>query len=288
MSNLLNCFALVDDKENLIRRIQLNGNLQKNLSVFFYKQKEEFLREKDLINFDANYKPDRNELFVISDYPINEIFSNCISNPIGCDTLNLNNTDFKIKAIFAGFKENDSLLVLFQVFDTRKILEKGFTLLNSNNTFTKLEYPGIILQENLSAVFDEKKLYFSSYFIAKRFLDLSNYYAEATDAELDQFGENDLIDIEDIEFFKEISDSVIRRKIAVILNSKSLENVTITEIKTEASNYNIEMPTKNGKIVIPTDKKKLKDIISFLEEDFFTTPLTKRKCRTNSKIVLGR
>jgi hypothetical protein len=74
-----------------------------------------------------------------------------------------------------------------------------------------------------------------------------------------------------------------------------LKDISVTDIQTVANNFNAELPEEHhinitvnddGKLVIPEDKKQLKELIRFLDEDYVTAPLTKRKCLTNSKQYL--
>ena len=69
----------------------------------------------------------------------------------------------------------------------------------------------------------------------------------------------------------------------------------MADMQTIANNFNQELPEEHhihiavnddGKLVIPEDKKQLKELIRFLDEDYVTAPLTKRKCLTNSKKYL--
>jgi len=63
--------------------------------------------------------------------------------------------------------------------------------------------------------------------------------------------------------------------------------------KGETSNSNLNRirgkivnKTNNGKLIIPQDKKELKELFRFLDEDYVTAPLTQRRCLINSKKYL--
>lgn len=173
-------------------------------------------------------------------------------------------------------------------------MKQKITLINANSTFTKLIEPGIILPSRLSAIYDNGKLLFQSYHNTKRFLDLLSYFREATDFEMDVFLAHDLFDFEDKGSFKDNADSIVRKKIALLLTNNILEKITIAELESVAGELNsvvnednkINLKISDGKLIIPKDKKDLKELIRFLDEDYFTTPFTKRKCLTNSKTFL--
>ena len=151
------------------------------------------------------------------------------------------------------------------------------------------------MQDKLTAHFHNGTLYFTSYHNTKRFLDLADYYREATDTDLDDFAATDIFVFEDQASFKALADSIIRKKIALLQKNEVLKDLTVTDIQTVANNFNAELPEEHhiaitvnddGNLVIPKDKKQLKELIRFLDEDYVTAPLTKRKCLTNSKQYL--
>ena len=282
-----NLFALVSDEQNPVRRIPLSGNLQREITEFLIRQKKEFYTDQQKVDFSGSYTADEREVFRIQDFPLPPKIIEAIGNPLNFDHLNLAEEKHRIICLFMGERTNQKRFIAFQVFDSRKIISKGFTILYSRDTYTKLEDPGLTLQDKLTALFQENELLFYSYHNTRRFLDLSDYYREATDSDLDGFVSHDSLFVDDKETFMKNADSMVRKKVALLQKNKVLGSVSVNEIKTSAKQYDLEMQTRNGKkIVIPSDKKKLKDLLRFLDEDYFTTTLTKRKCITNSKKYL--
>ena len=295
MPDNINLFALVEDEQSPIRRIPLTADLGVELTQIFASQQSEFLSNKTEITFSGSYNVDNGEIFTIAEYPLSDAIGSALANPLPCQVLNLNNETHRIKALFTGHWSNNNKAVNFQVFDSGKLLTKGLTLIGSGNNYKKLEEPGLILQDKLTAHYANGILYFSSYHNTKRFLDLSEYYREATDTDLDAFVETELFVFEDESSFKENADSIIRKKVALLQKNEVLKNLTVTDIQTVANNFNQALPAEYhiqitidaaGKLVIPQDKKQLKELIRFLDEDYVTAPLTKRKCLTNSKQYL--
>jgi len=296
MPDNINLFALVEDEQAPIRRIPLTADLGVELAQFFAKQQNDFLDNKLRIEFSGSYNVDSGEIFTIKDYPLPEFIGNALSNPLPCQLLNLSEETHRIKALFTGNWANTNKTVNFQVFDAGKLLTKGFTLIGSDETYKKLKKPGLVLQDKLAAHFANDMLYFSSYHNAKRFLDLSVYYREATDTDLDAFVATDLFAFEDESSFKGSADSIIRKKVALLQKNKVLEDISVTDIQNIANNFNQDLPaefhisitiSEDGKLVVPKDKKQLKELIRFLDEDYLLAPLTKRKCLTNSKQYLN-
>lgn len=294
-NNTSNLFALVDDEDAPIRRIPMTAALNTELAQLFAEQQAALLGDRQPIAFTGSYNVDEGEIFTIADYPLPPAIGQAIGNPLTCPLLNLNTETHRIKALFSGTWTAANKTVNFQVFDAGKLLKRGFTLIGSGDTYKKLEEPGLMLQDKLTAHFHNGTLHFSSYHNTKRFLDLADYYREATDTDLDDFAATDLFAFEDEASFKEQADSIIRKKIALLQKNEVLKYLTVADIQTVANNFNAELPEEHhitimvnddGKLVIPEDKKQLKELIRFLDEDYVTAPLTKRKCLTNSKQYL--
>ncbi|MCV6613161.1 MAG: DUF4868 domain-containing protein [Amphritea sp.] len=298
-NNSAGLFALLDDTQQPVRRVPLTAALNQELAAMFAEQQAAFLGDKTEIAFSGSYNVDPGEIFTIADYPLSGVISDAIANPLTCQVLNLNNETHKIKALFSGVWNDQYKQVSFQAFDTGRLLSNRFTLyglpIHSGDTYKKLEEPGLILQDKLTAHFDNGTLFFSSYHNTKRFLDLADYYQEATDADLDTFAASELFSLEDASSFKENADSIIRKKIALLQKNHVLKDLQVSDIRSVADNFNQELPEEHhisieldddGKIVIPADKKQLKELVRFLDEDYVTAPLTKRKCLTNSKQYL--
>jgi len=295
-NNSTGLFALMDDAQQPVRRVPLTAALNQELAAMFAEQQAAFLGDKTERTFSGSYNVDPGEIFTIADYPLSVVISDAIANPLTCQVLNLKNETRKIKALFSGVWNDQSKQINFQVFDSGKLLKTGFTLIGSGDTYKKLEEPGLILQDKFTAHFDNGTLYFSSYHNTKRFLDLAEYYQEATDAELDTFAASELFSLEDASSFKDSADSIVRKKIALLQKNHVLKDLQVSDIQTVANNFNQELPEEHhisielddhGKIVIPADKKQLKELVRFLDEDYVTAPLTKRKCLTNSKQYLS-
>lgn len=294
-----NLFALVDDDDVAIRRIPLTAALNTELVQLFAGQQAALLGDKQPLAFTGSYNVDEGEIFTIADYPLPPAIGQAVGNPLTCPVLNLNVETHRIKALFSGNWTAANKTVNFQVFDAGKLLSNRWTLvrlpIHSGDTYKRLEEPGLILQDKLTAHFHNGTLYFGSYHNTKRFLDLADYYRAATDADLDEFAATELFVFEDQAGFKEQADSIIRKKIALLQKNEVLKDITVADIQTVATNFNAELPEEHqiaimvnddGKLVIPKEKREVKELIRFLEEDYVTAPLTKRKCLTNSKQYL--
>lgn len=283
-----NLIALMKNGES--KRIVTSGDLQTEITDYFKEIASSFNEGNDCIPFDGSYTVGDDEIFVIEDYPIDGRISDSIQNPLTLDILDIKQDCKEIQAIYCGEWTSSKKVIHFQTFDTRKVLSQKFTLINSSNTYSRLNDPGIILGSKIDVQFIDGNIYFFSYHNARRVIDLSQYYKEATDQDLESFSEDDMFEFEDKDWFIENSDSTIRKKVALLQKNNVLSSSNIDDIETEAQRLSIEINISGSgsarKIHFPKDKKQVKEIVRFLDEDYFISSLTKKKCLTNSKRYL--
>lgn len=112
---------------------------------------------------------------------------------------------------------------------------------------------------------------------------MSEYYRSATDQEVQAFTTSDKLSFEDTETFKNVANTWIRRKIAMINDSDVLVNYKASEIKKLAKDAGIKIEVENKKVVIPNDKEQIKVILGFLDEEAYKGPFSQNTFIANSK-----
>ena len=281
----MNLFAITEiNNEEAICRIPLSQAVQTEINNQFSQLAIGFFNEKEIIPFDGNYNPGNDELFEITDFPISQEIIDTATNNLNYDVLDVQNMEGKIKAVFATHVENGRIQIYFQVFDTRKIIaNRGIPLFNNNGTYSRFENKGIVILNKLTLVYRGGNIYFNSYFNARRVVPLSDYYIEATNVDVDQFSAGNILNFEDQIGFSEDLNSNLRKKIKSIQQRGVLENLTIQDLQNQANQFGINFDYDNGQVSVPRDKNYVKRLIKFLDEDYFITPLTNRRCVTNSK-----
>jgi len=134
-------------------------------------------------------------------------------------------------------------------------------------------------------------LYFRDFFYARQIFDLSSYYQEATDSDIQKFAEVAEVRVADLEKFKLASDTWIRRKIWLIQQSTILQEVPMAKLKEVAAGFDLTIESETGedgveRIVIPEERRDIKNLLRYLDEDYYKSSLTSRSFRTNSKKLL--
>jgi len=280
---------LNDGNENLVQLLEVDKETQASVCRTFAEGAKPLLSDKQIVPFDGSYKPNDDEALSICNFHLQEAITDAIRNPLGLQSFSYDkNVEPDIRAILVGTRtESDNtevFTVAFQRFRKEQYLStKKFNLFFENDTFKRENRWGIGITETVDCVFTQTELRFSSYFYARQIFDLSEYYRSATDAEVLSFSRIELLSIADHDQFKSMADTWVRRKIAAINDSGVLKNNTAAKIKKLAASCGLDVIVENKKLVIPPDKKKLKEILAFLDDEVYKGTFTEETYITNSK-----
>jgi hypothetical protein len=270
-----NFYAITQSNE--VKKIVLTQNVTPVVKDVFEKYGEYILNEEtEQILFDGNYKLDDEEIhYVEMDLP--DFVKEVETNSIGLETLDLK--EDKIKTLFWY----DDKTYFFQNFDSRKLLKNRNVIFYSGNTYSKLEEDAFVIDNVVNAIYKDNKFYFRSYVNANKVFPLIQYFNEASNEEIQVFAVSDKI-LVDPQWLTYNANSLMRKHITLLQKSKILDKADTKKIRTHANKFKLKLVlTANGKIVFPNDKKECKDILTFLNEQFFIGVITGNKYRTNSK-----
>ena len=159
----------------------------------------------------------------------------------------------------------------------------GINLFHSSNTFNQEKRFGICITDTVDCLIVNDQLRFTSYYFARQIFDLSDYYRQATDSDVDAFINNRIVNIENIPVFKSNADTWVRRKIALISDSGIFDKYTAKQIKEKAKGFKLNISTTKNKLNLPNDKKELKNILRFLDEEIYKGVFSEEILQTNSK-----
>ena len=142
------------------------------------------------------------------------------------------------------------------------------------------------LQDPSLRSLDEGKLYFRSYANARQIFDLTSFFREATNVDIDNVFSKPVFHGTDCEWMKQNSDSIMRKQIKSIEDSGILDGLDVTKrtFKIWANKAGIPKDYyKNGTLEFPKNKKGCKMLLSFLNDDIFEGHFTKSIFWSNSK-----
>lgn len=282
----MNLFALLGAaKEPTVTRVPLSRQLQQTIGVLF-DQQEVTLLERGLeeVAYSPSHRPDDAEVAYIDRFALPAAVVEALKNPLDRPVLKLGPDERSGLKGFFGRANGSADAVRFQIFEKRQFLDPGgLSLVLSRGTFQRLSDPGLTLDGKLVAVCRGSRLYFRSFALARRVLDLAEYYREATDDDMRKFTAGPAVRVEDDAAWRQNADEWVRRRVALIQDAGVLGKVPVRKIASEAQRFGVMVQVKQNKIVLPSDKKELKQLLRFLDENYYTSSLTGVKFVANSK-----
>jgi len=292
MFNHLNFFVLLNKDLNnpIIKKLKLDQNAQENLTTSFSEGKQDMLdSEIERVEFTGSYKTEPGEINYIENYDIPGNIIKAVKNPTSIDHLEINNENIlKIKGIFAGEINDNNQIIAFVNFNKGNyITEKGFNFFNDGETFKIISGLGINITAGLDLLYIDNKLFFWKYWDARQVLDLTKYYREATDEELEDFVKIPVLTVDDTDKFKANGDYWVRRKVSLLIDSKVFDEGEPSIIAEKAAQYDVDVKVteenEREQIKLPDEKKDLKEVLRFLDEDYYSGPITDTRYLSNSK-----
>ncbi len=291
----MNLFAYSRDPGTRIIRFSVSQEVQAAMTAYLTDQMDIFNGFAEEVEFDGKYKPDAGEMLFINAFDSIDDLATPVLAPLNIPVVDSTVFSFdSIKALFFGrILEDGSADVYFQNFDRRRLIsDAGFSLYHSQGVYKKFEGTGLTLDTKIAAKLTGTKLQFSSFFSARQIFDMTSYFQEATDSDIQEFARLEQVVVPAINDLIEASDSWVRRKLWLVRESGILERVPPNEIRAAAAEFGIPVTyeTVGGadKLVLPTIRKDLKTLLRFLDDDYYKSPLSQTNYLTNSKRVVGR
>lgn len=275
--------------ENVVKRIPIRAAVQGELEQLFDTQEESFLAGRDEeVDFDGDWKPDSNQLLVINDGELASILTDTFNNgPAAYEQLDISNyAEAGIKGVFTHSDVQQGR-VLLQRFQTSQYLQKaGLTLVFSNNQFGKLSEHGFALDTRLTAVVEADDFKFVSFRNLRTILTIQYHFEQATEAEVEAFRDDANFHVENAALFNAAMDERSRKLIRGIRRSGVLDNHDAAAIRAKAGSVGLNIDMQDGRLVLPGEKRRLKTILSFLEESVYKGVFSDETFETNSKRVV--
>ena len=279
-----------------ILRVVTSGELQTDIEAELRRQAQAFISNKTDVAFDARYRPDDDEVLLIDGFDDLDGLIAAVREPENADTWQPSEQGLGvIKGLFGGFTENGSTTVVVQAFDKRQAIATGrFSIFYDKNTFRRLDGIGIALDNKPTAILTQgvaenspTELRFVSLHNARRLFDMDAYYHESTKEEVENFFNIDKFHGFDSSWLDANIDNWIRKKVTFINQEGILDACTPQELRVAAAGFDIDIGVYDEagqmKLVFPGDKKSLKALLRFLDEDIYQSPISGNRFQTNSK-----
>jgi hypothetical protein len=295
LTQALNLFALTSIPGMRVLRMPLTPDVQAGVNELFRGQEHEFFQGiEEEIKFDGMYRPEESELLYINNFDDVDGIKSAILRPQGCQEFVLKNGSLEsVKAFFSGYIKNGTIRILLQGFDRRRIINAhGFSLIHAENAFTKFDGGGFTLDNKLTAIIEDDSLKFSSYHYLRQIFDMSAYCKEASDQDLKVFIQNSALQFADPQVFMDVADSWVRRKVVLIQQAGILDGCSASKIAATAKFCDLQLQLAGAagqeRIVIPADRQEVKQILRFLDEDFYQSPESTMRYMAKSRRVMDK
>ena len=295
LTQTLNLFALTSIPGMRVLRMPLTPDVQAGMTELFRAQEHEFMQGiEEEIKFDGMYRPEESELLYINNFDDVDGIKAAILRPQTCQEFALKSGALEsIKAIFTGYIKNGAIRILLQGFDRRRIISaNGFSLVYAENNFTKFDGGGLTLDNKLTAIIEDNNLKFASYHYLRQIFDMSAYCKEANDQDLKVFIQNPALQFTDAQVFLDVADPWVRRKVVLIQQSGILDYCSASKLAATAKycDLHLQLAGTAGqeRIVVPADRQEVKQILRFLDEDYFQSPQCTVKYMSKSRRVMDK
>ncbi len=286
-------FAAIISKgtEKELRYIPLSRNLQGTIKEKWECQYNSFFNgEKRIINFDPDYKLDKDELFCLPEYELpNWLAEEDSASILDFDPIRDNERDLKLTKGIAAFIESETAeeFILFQRFKPSQVIRTSLSAIWDLDTFRKIDGSVFTFASYLSAVYQrsERKLLFRSFYNVDRFLPLSEYFRPASEEEIREILSHELFAPENLEVSVTNPSRSFRNKFALLKRSGVLDRFKAPEIEARSKvvGVPIQLSDDDKKIVFPSKKSDALELLGFLNDDFVHGVLTGIPYITNSK-----
>ncbi|MDE1188217.1 MAG: hypothetical protein PW844_17270 [Pantoea sp.] len=285
-------FAIMN-KTSAVRiyRVDTDKKTDTKITSAFRKQEADFETQyHKVLPFEAGYIPSSDECHSITGFqeaaPLLDAINRSTAipkwdNSIGLDT---------VTAMFMApdFPNNKDKIAI-QTFSKRQILSASKYLWLNKNVFSMSDLLGFNLDDKLVAIIDGQRIKFRSFTNLRSIFDMNQYFAIATKTDLDNFTKEPAFDVPQGFNLDAVADNVIRKKVSLINKSGILKSIPVSKILSAAQNLNFPLITSGAgpamKITMPTSKKEIKELLDFLDEDYFNSELTQVRYRSNSKRI---
>lgn len=268
---------------NTVKYISLSEDIVGDIQTIF-RSAYEILKPDGIeeCRFDGNIVCRNGENITFVDYILPEDFNRIPNNQADISEFVI--TEDLPKSIFLY----DNGKYYFQIFNKKNLLKRKTILrIEHGNTFAKMNEDVFVIEDKIQAIYENGKLYFQSYTSANQIFSLMNFVTEATDEDIEVFGNSDGINV-DINNIKDIANVKTRRLIKLLASSRNVNTFMSKKASTRKKlikQYGIKAEfNENDELILPTNNiGDLNRVLEFLNEDIFAGVITNTLFRSNSK-----
>lgn len=269
----LSSFAIcrIAGAPNTVLRLRMDADAQASLDDMVESHLPSFVGNSlNRVAFDPTFQADEEHVISIEGFELPDHIRDAVATP---DEVPAFTAQTKVRGIRAIFHVGQKGRVVFQCWRNFDLLGRRKILsLLSKDTFQLEDRTPFVIERRIDAVYWDGSLFFRSYANASSMLDMLNYVAEATEADIEAFKSADIFDGTAADLSR--CSGLHRRRIRLIVMSEMLKGQTVDGLYEKACEVDYALPVRDGKVVIPSGGQELSDLLSFLGEKIYRGPIT--------------
>lgn len=271
----------------VVKHVQLANQVQQQVAAQFDAQATAFNHGiNNEHDFDGDWKPDPDELLVARQLVeaqtlLQAAAQNAVALPV-LDVLNFGTEG--VKGLFVVTGQGAQRKLLLQAFSPQQILSGNKVLLHDGNVFRALQDPAFSLGSQLVATIDAQgDIRFKSFHMLRRIFDLSNFFQQATDADLQTFCGHASLSFGNANAFVADADETIRKSVHAITQADVLGQFNVAAIDARAQAIGFPITVTANRIEVPPGRRATKELLGFLLDRVYRGPLNQQLFITNSR-----
>lgn len=275
-------FWLAKHRDETIRRIPVDSEAAERLEEKFENLATDYLADRELIPYAPAYKPSEDELLAV-DYELPSGLARIRdAMPSGLEALTQKHLslDPPVALVWVKVAPKKSPSFVFQGFSTRNVLRPGRAMFFGNGDFKFNDRAGLVPGEKIDALHEGGQLVFRNELVVRRFLDMEEFFTEASNEVVEEFFGSSQFKVPDLEKVKVIATKLQRRQIAALNKASDFDMKAVRRVAREA---NLSVIFEGETLVIPPDRRRLTCALDLLSDSYVHGAITKNLYLSNSK-----
>lgn len=269
-----------------VHDVLLTRSVQDDVQQEFLRQETAFRSDSEERSFDQNWQLDPNEIATTPATGF-DIFRR-ISELTDTTVAPLPRSELEG---VRGLAIRIDGRILVQKFGSTSILSRSglLALAFRNESYTRLEPGAFRLADKLLCIVENDLLKFKSLHALGGLLDTSTIFNEATDAEVESFvaANHNLFHFGETGGFLSNANRNARKYISSILASRALSEQNVTSLRAAMEETGLHVVIRDRKIAMPTDSRKITEIMRFLNDGRYVGPVSGATYITNSRRIVS-
>ena len=280
--------VVVNGQRSKLLRIPLHSSQKQDMMKNWDLEYVSFIQDFQQIEYRAGHNLKNQQCFRFIDFELPQwIAEQTIETIATVAEIGADNETFnRIQGTVAFTRNyNNEEVLLFQDFARSNVISPGRFLQFADTSYRLTEHSGFLLKQKLSAVYhpSDRKLLFRDFRGVNSFLPIFEFYKKVSEQEIRDLLTNSLFLTEDPDAWAKGASHWFRVRLLRLRESGLLDRFSAQEIKARSDGFDIPIELVGDRIVFPTDSDSAKELLVFLNEEYFKGPLTDTIYRTNHK-----